>query len=97
MFNAFTSASFPLQGPYTDAIPVTPDDDNDLPEVAVMLWARGYRTLRITTPRGTVRDFNLGDTGTLIPVGAIRVHATGTEPWSVGGGEINALVVGGAI
>lgn len=95
--NAFTAASHPLGGPYTDAIPITPSDSQDLPEVAVMLWARGYRTIRVTTARGTIRDFNLGDTGTMIPIGVKKVWDTGTVPWSVDGGEMHALVVGGAV
>lgn len=96
--NAFTSASFPLGGPYTDAIPITPSDEEDLPEVAVMLWARGYRTIRVTTARGTIRDFSIGDTGTMIPIGVKKVWATGTVSWSPpDGGEMHALVVGGAV
>jgi hypothetical protein len=63
-----------------DLVPITPDDSNDL-----AITARGIRckpngtagTLRITTQSGQVRNTYIG-LGEVLPVIAVRVHATGT-------------------
>ncbi|QXN72287.1 hypothetical protein RCSALEM_59 [Rhodobacter phage RcSalem] len=47
MRNPFKEFGANTDGPFTDAFPITPSDDNDLPEVAVMLWMRGYRQIRV--------------------------------------------------
>lgn len=97
MRNPFKEFGANTDGPFTDAFPITPSDDNDLPEAAVMLWMRGYRQIRVTAVRGTDRTFVLGDHGTVLPIGVKKVWATGTEAWTQGGGEMHGLVIGGAV
>ena len=62
----------------TDLIPITPDNDADLPRTArAIRCTTATGTLRITTLRGEVRNTVIGF-GEILPVAATRVHATGT-------------------
>ncbi|WP_165799462.1 spike base protein, RCAP_Rcc01079 family [Sphingomonas oleivorans] len=66
--------------PAVDLVPIVPNDGTDLPA-----RARGIRcrpdgvagTLRITTEAGQVRNSYIS-AGELLPVGVLRVHASGT-------------------
>ena len=60
-----------------DLIPITPDDNNDLPVFARNIRVGTGGTLRFTALSGQVRNTNVVD-GELFPNGARRVHATGT-------------------
>jgi hypothetical protein len=77
MSNPFSGRALPLSGPATDIVPVTPDDGLDLEEAAVALYVETGGSLRLTTVRGVVRELTVPD-ACLLPVGALRVHATGS-------------------
>ncbi|MCV2876537.1 hypothetical protein OE810_09750 [Rhodobacteraceae bacterium XHP0102] len=74
-------------GPATDIMPVTPQDDQDLPIVASALFVETGGTVRCVTVRNETRDVTLGDM-MLLPVGVRRVLQTGTTALG-----IHALVV----
>lgn len=61
----------------TDIVPVTPNNNNDLPKHARALRAQGAGTIRITTFAGAVRNTNIA-AGEILPVYAVRVHTSGT-------------------
>lgn len=64
----------------TDLAPITPNDTEDLPQLARAVRCRGDGTsgsLRITTPAGNVRDTYIS-AGEKLEVQAVRVHSTGT-------------------
>lgn len=75
-------------GPATDMLPVTPDDSNDLAEMAMALFIESGGTLCIVTRRGETREVVVDDQ-TLLPVAVRRVLANGTSASGV-----HALVVG---
>jgi hypothetical protein len=77
MKNPFSNRAPALSGPALDILPVTPSDAADLSEVAVALYIETGGSVTFTTPRGTVRTVDLPDMS-ILPVGAVRVHATGT-------------------
>lgn len=60
-----------------DVVPVTPSDAADLANHARAIRAQAAGTLRITTFKGNVRDTFIA-AGEILPVYAIRIHATGT-------------------
>lgn len=60
-----------------DIVPVVASDTVDLPSHARAIRATGDGTLRITTYNGNVRNTSIA-AGEILPVYAIRVHATGT-------------------
>lgn len=60
-----------------DIVPVTPSNTVDLPTAARAIRARVAGDLRITTYKGVVRNTYIA-AGEVLPVVAIRVHATGT-------------------
>lgn len=64
----------------TDLVPVTPDDNNDLPEpgLALRLSSAGVTgTVRVVTLKGATRDIEM-EPREVIPVEVTRVLATGT-------------------
>lgn len=66
--------------PGIDIQPITPNDSADLPKTArsIRCSPQGTAgTLRITTSSGAVRNTAIA-VGELLPIGASRVHATGT-------------------
>lgn len=77
MSNPFKSRAASLSGPTGDIQPVTPSDTTDLANVAVSLYVETGGTLSITTAYGGTRTVRVGDLS-ILPVGVIRVHATGT-------------------
>lgn len=60
-----------------DIVPVTPSNTVDLLTASRAIRARVAGDLRITTYKGVVRDTYIG-AGEVLPIVAIRVHATGT-------------------
>ena len=85
--NPFKDRALSLSGPVTDALPVNPDDINDLPHVAVGLYAETGGTLSIITVVGETRTIAVADFS-ILPIGVRRVRATGTT--AIG---IHALVL----
>lgn len=77
MSNPFSGRALSLSGPATDIAPVVPNDNTDLVETAVALYIETGGIIRFTTVRGIVREVTVPDS-CLLPVGAQRVHATGS-------------------
>ena len=80
------SGSERRQEPAEDIVPVTPDNDNDLPGGtcrAIRVTATG--DLAGTTAAGNDRTITLYTQGEIIPVGDKRIKATGTT------GSVEAL------
>ncbi len=77
MANPFHNRALSIQGPATDIAPITPDDDTDLTEVAITLYAESGGTICFDTVRGERRSVVVTDFS-FLPVGARRVCATGT-------------------
>ncbi|MEM6635720.1 MAG: hypothetical protein AAF667_07490 [Pseudomonadota bacterium] len=63
--------------PSVDISDVTPDDANDLPRVTIALNAATPGRIRITTLSGSTSDIVVA-AGTVVPIRATRVWATGT-------------------
>lgn len=77
MSNPFLSRAPSLSGPAQDIVPVTPSDTIDLSTVAVALYIEQGGAVTFTTAKGTLRTVAIADHA-ILPVGARRVHATGT-------------------
>ena len=75
--NPFANRARSIQGPATDAFPVTPDDTTDLPMVAIALYVESGGTLVVNTVAGETRTINVADFS-ILPLGTSRVRATGT-------------------
>ena len=75
--NPFANRARSISGPATDALPVTPDDANDLPEIAVGLYCESGGTVTLDTVAGETRSIAVADFS-ILPLGTIRVRATGT-------------------
>ena len=77
MPNPFSTRTPALSGPATDIMPVTPDDNTDLPEAAIALYVETAGDISFVTVKGATRSVTV--TGNFIlPVGTLRVNATGT-------------------
>ena len=75
--NPFKNRTLALSGPVTDALPVSPDDLTDLPNVAVGLYVETGGTVSIVTVTGETRTIAVADFS-ILPIGVRRVRATGT-------------------
>ena len=64
-------------GPAADALPVTPADGADLPQVAAALYVETGGALSVVTASGATRTIHVGDFSVL-PVRVRAVNATGT-------------------
>lgn len=78
MTNPFANRAASIQGPARDLLPVTPDNNTDLAQVAVALFVETGGTVSIVTVNGNTRTVTLPDFS-LLPVGATRVMATNTS------------------
>jgi len=76
-------ASCVADAPAIDGAAVVPNDGADLAAPARALWIGAGGTLRVTTLKGTVLDFAAVPSGYVMPVAAVRVHATGTTCSSI--------------
>ena len=76
--------NFPLSaiGLYSDGFAVTPDNDTDLVQLPQALWIGGTGNIAVTLPSGNVSLLAV-PAGTLLPVRASRVLATGTTATSI--------------
>lgn len=76
--NPFENRIQALSGPASDALPVIPDDADDLPHVAIGLYVETGGTVSIQTVTGATRSIAVADFSVL-PIGVRRVNATGTS------------------
>lgn len=75
--NPFANRAGSLSGPAIDALPVTPNDAADLPQVALGLYIETGGTIRIDTVKGDTRTLIVADF-VILPVGVRRVRSIGT-------------------
>ena len=78
MTNPFNSRASALSGPATDIIPVTPDDNADLPHVAIALYVETGGAISVVTVNDGARTVQVADKS-ILPVGVRRVNNTGTS------------------
>ncbi len=77
MNDQFHSHAEGLSSPPANAMPVTPDDTQDLPFVCRCINVASVGTVRITTLRGDTVAIHVA-AGTAFPIRARRIWATGT-------------------
>lgn len=77
MPNPFSRRASSLAGPGVDYVPVTPDDNTDLPDVAASLYVQGGGTIAFISVKGNSRTVVVPDYGWLV-CGVTRVLAAGT-------------------
>ena len=75
--NPFADRAHSISGPATDALPVVPDDGNDLPMVGIALYVETGGTVVVDTVAGETRTIAVADFS-ILPVGVKRVRASGT-------------------
>ncbi len=79
----FKDYSDSLTSPIRSAQTVTPDDTNDLPVLPRALYIGGAGDVHLTTAGGQEVTFAAVPAGTILPVRAGRVWATGTAATSI--------------
>lgn len=84
MTNPFKSRASSLSGPARDVFPITPSDSVDLSDVAVSLYIEVGGTLSVVTAAGNTRTLAVDDM-TILPLGTLRVNATGTTASGIHG------------
>ena len=77
MTNPFSRRASSLSGPGIDYVPVTPDDGNDLADIAASVFVEGGGAISFVSVKGQTRTVTLPDFGWLV-CGVTRVRATGT-------------------
>jgi hypothetical protein len=75
--NPFAHRARSVSGPATDALPVAPDDANNLPMVAIGLYVETGGTVVVDTVAGETRTISVTDFS-ILPLGIQRVRADGT-------------------
>ncbi|MCG7522708.1 hypothetical protein [Ruegeria sp. Ofav3-42] len=75
--NPFTNRASSLSGPARDIVPVVTSDTADLADVAIGLYVETGGSVVLTTVGGETRTVQVASFS-ILPVGATRVHATGT-------------------
>ncbi|GHA25404.1 hypothetical protein GCM10007989_21340 [Devosia pacifica] len=68
-----------LEGPASDAFAITPDDAADLPEATRALYVGRTGDIALLTISGTSASFIGVPAGSILPIRASRVFATGTD------------------
>ncbi len=82
--NIFQNRAPSLNAPARDIFPVTPSDSTDFDTIAVALYVEVGGTLSFVTVAGQTRTVSVPD-ATLLPVGSMRVNATGTSASGIHG------------
>ena len=78
MTNPFAAHLSALSGPARDIVPIVPDDNVELPHVAVSLYVEAGGTIRFEAVAGGERTLDAASFS-LLPVGVRKVFATGTD------------------
>lgn len=69
-----------ILGPAEDGFAITPHDTNDLAQTTRAIWVGADGNIALVTRAGTTLTLSGAKAGTLIPIRATRVLATGTTP-----------------
>lgn len=84
MINPFKTFKRQISGPATAMIPITPSDTVDLNTICVALYIENGGTVRFKSISGRESTITVTDFST-IPVGVVRVFATGTTATGIHG------------
>jgi len=77
MSDPFASNTLVPGGMATRHVTITPDDDNDLPEIPRGLYCEGAGTVAIVDEAGTEKSYTLTQ-GQVLTFRPVRVKASGT-------------------
>lgn len=83
MTDLFANHAPSLQGPATDAFAIIPNDATILGQATRALYCGSGGSLSVTMLSGTTVTFNSLADGTLLPIRAAKVLATGTTASSI--------------
>ncbi|WP_170384041.1 spike base protein, RCAP_Rcc01079 family [Ruegeria atlantica] len=75
--NPFTNRVSSLSGPARDIVPAILSDTMDMADAAIGLYVETGGSVVLTTVQGETRTVQVADFS-ILPVGVIRVHSTGT-------------------
>jgi hypothetical protein len=78
MPDRFSGQAAGLTSPANDGFPITPSDTDELPELARAIYVGNSGTLVVELASGAVLAFSGLQSGTILPIRAHRVRATGT-------------------
>ena len=67
-----------LTAPAVGAFAVTPSDQTDLPQVTRAIYCGGTGDISVVMRSGETVTFSAVQAGTVLPIEAVRVRATGT-------------------
>ena len=67
-----------LTAPAVGAFMVTPSDSTDLPQVTRAIYCGGTGDISVVMRSGETVTFSAVQAGTVLPIEAVRVRATGT-------------------
>jgi hypothetical protein len=81
----FASETPGLEAPAIDAFAVSPSDTVLFATVARKLWVGGAGNVSLVTKAGNTVVFTAVPAGSLLPVGTLRVNATGTTSTNIVG------------
>ena len=83
--DSFANETPGLEAPAIDAFTVSPSDTVFFTTVARKLWVGGTGNVSLVTKAGNTVVFTGVPAGNLLPVGALRVNATGTTATNIVG------------
>jgi hypothetical protein len=79
MSDRYAAHSASLTAPASDGFAITPDDDEDLPEVVRAIYVGVAGDVTAVLREGATLSFTNVPAGSLLPVRATRIKATGTS------------------
>ncbi|HWA17683.1 MAG TPA: hypothetical protein VG757_01690 [Devosia sp.] len=78
MSDRYAAHTASLTAPASNGFDITPDDDEDLPEVVRAIYVGGAGDVAAVLREGATLTFANLPAGSLLPVRASRIKATGT-------------------
>lgn len=81
--NIWSDEQYPEWAPARNAVAVTPSDSVDLTYTARYLFVGGAGNLSVIMDSGTTVAFNGVTAGSVLPIRAARVRATGTTATNI--------------
>lgn len=78
MTDKFEQYADTLESPFTNGVDVTPDDNNDLPQISRAIYLDEAGAVKVTLEGGYETTYEALTVGVHHPIRVKRVHATGT-------------------
>lgn len=85
MHDRYNSFSTGLESPVIDGFTITPNNDEDLPEMTRAIYIGGSGTLAVTIASGSTVTLAGVTSGTILPLRARRVLSAGTTATEIVG------------